>query len=227
MAVEVSAISTPSCTFLSTDFGWSIFSRDSYALRINHAVSSACQSLRDHARHTTEALCTWLRDLARLLNLIPGKHGYLNADHVDQLLSCMLPLMESETTSDCLLEQLCKVILCKSFVVKAANHVCDWRAITRRWFRMYADGNKVTYAKSSFASLISFVLFRCAVNFQCNLTMWHGICLASSTLCSTMWWRSSGFSSLPIHLWTYTISFNLSHLHTKVTYALISSCKVC
>jgi hypothetical protein len=35
------------------------------------------------------------------------------------------------------------VILCKSFVVKTANHTCNWRAITQRWSRMYADGNKV------------------------------------------------------------------------------------
>lgn len=131
------------CAFLCTDFGWSIFRRESYSLRISQVVSTVCQDLRDHGHHTTESLCALLRELARLLNLVPGKHGYLLPDHVDRLLDCMLPLVESETTSDCLLEQLCKVILCKSFVVKTANHTCNWRAITQRWSRMYADGNKV------------------------------------------------------------------------------------
>jgi hypothetical protein len=144
MAVDASATSTPSCAFFSTDFGWSIFRRDSYSLRINQAVNSLCQALCDHDHHTTEALCTLLRELARLLNLVPGKHGFLLPAHVDQLLDCMLPLVESETTSDCLLEQLCKLILCKSFVVKPGNRICNWRAITQRWSRMYADGNKVT-----------------------------------------------------------------------------------
>ena len=139
-----SASEIPDCAFLSTDFGWSVFKRDSYPLRISQAVSGICGALHNHAHHTTEALCSQLREFARLLNLVPGKHGQLLPTHVDQLLDCILPLLESETTSDCLLEQLCKIILCKGLIIKSAKHTCNWRAIAHRWSRMYADGNKVT-----------------------------------------------------------------------------------
>ena len=139
----------PSCTFLSTDVGWSVFRSESYSFRISQAVSSVCQSLHDLALHTTEALCTVLRDFSRLLNLVPGKHGCLRPADALQLLDCILPLLESEETGDCLLEQLCKVILCKSFVIKTANRICNWRAITQRWSRMYADGNKVSFPRTS------------------------------------------------------------------------------
>ena len=140
----------PSCLFLSTEFGWSVFRSESYALRISRAVNSVCQAMRDHALNTTEALCTQLREFTRLLNLVPGKHGCLLPVHVDQLLDCILPLVESENTGDCVLEQLCKVILCKSLVIKTAKRNCNWRAITKRWSRMYADGNKARSPKAIF-----------------------------------------------------------------------------
>jgi hypothetical protein len=140
---------SPSCTFLSTDVGWSVFRSESYSFCISQAVNNVCQSLHDHALHTTEALCTVLRDFSRLLNLVPGKHGCLLPRDVHQLLDRILPLLESERISDCLLEQLCKVILCKSFVIKTANRICNWRAITARWCSMYADG-KVAHHLSQF-----------------------------------------------------------------------------
>ena len=176
---------TPSCTFLSTDFGWPIFRSDSYALRISRAVTSVCEAVRDqNGFNTTEALCTQLREFARLLNLVPGKHGCLLPVHVDQLLDCILPLVESENTSDCLLEQLCKVILCKSLVVKTAKPKCNWRAITQRWLRMYAEGNKVRYPKPSSFSLSLYILFRRnAVNSPCKPPLSRATRLASSILC--------------------------------------------
>jgi len=172
---------TPSCTFLSTDFGWPIFRSDSYALRISRAVTSVCEAVRDqNGFNTTEALCTQLREFARLLNLVPGKHGCLLPVHVDQLLDCILPLVESENTSDCLLEQLCKVILCKSLVVKTAKPKCNWRAITQRWSRMYAVGNKVrSPMPSSLLAPSLYFFYRSGVNSQCKLTLSRETRLAS------------------------------------------------
>jgi hypothetical protein len=174
----------PSCAFLSSDFGWSVFRSESYALRISRAVNSVCQALRDHALTTTEALCNQLREFARLLNLVPGKHGCLLPVHADQLLDCILPLVESEHSGDCLLEQLCKVILCKSLVIKTAKRNCNWRAITQRWLRMYAEGNKVRSPKPSSFSLSLYILFRRnAVNSPCKPTLSRATRLASSILC--------------------------------------------
>jgi hypothetical protein len=143
VSVEVAPSCASSCAFLSAEFGWSVFKKESYSLRINRAVSNVCEALLDHAHHSTEALCTQLKDFARLLNLVPGKHGFLLPSHVENLLDCILPLLENETTCDCLLEQLCRLLLCKSVVVKTAKRVFNWRAIAQRWSQMYAEGNKV------------------------------------------------------------------------------------